>query len=81
MFEYLVRGDIELWAALVKAGMLVPGYRNNLERLRSMGSVFMFYIYHAFPLFQTVATQLESDSICSGLATDNAGSLAAVNQQ
>ena len=39
----------------------------------------MFYIYHAFPLLQTVATQLESEGICSGLATDNAGSLAAVN--
>ena len=39
----------------------------------------MFYIYHAFPLLQTVATQLESGGICSGLATDNAGSLAAVN--
>ena len=58
--------------------MLVPGYRNNLGRLRSMGSVFMFYIYHAFPLLQIVATQLESEGICSGLATDNAGSLAAV---
>ena len=44
-----------------------------------MGSVFMFYIYHAFPLLQIVATQLESEGICSGLATDNAGSLAAVN--
>ena len=59
--------------------MLVAGYRNNLERLRSMGSVFMFYIYHAFPLLHIVATQLESEGICSGLATDNAGSLAAVN--
>ena len=59
--------------------MLEPGYRNNLGRLRSMGSVFMFYIYHAFPLLQIVATQLESEGICSGLATDNAGSLAAVN--
>ena len=39
----------------------------------------MFYIYHAFPLLHIVATQLESEGICSGLATDNAGSLAAVN--
>ena len=39
----------------------------------------MFYIYHAFPLLHIVATQLESGGICSELATDNAGSLAAVN--